>query len=221
MDSRCNSDDRVETAPLLADHDHDFDIDDPIENEPTLPYPCPSSSGSKQQPTIFNLLTRFQARRPRTVVYLLSLLLFTIITSAILVLMPILRLIEDMACHTFYGKPPSEPIDEHLCKVDEVQGPLAYFGGISALLGAIVSLVAALPYGVLADRVGRKPAFVLAYVGVLMAFAWAPLMLKVVRTENLYVLMVGSVFFLVGGGIPTALNSLNAMAADVSSEAEK
>ncbi len=46
-------------------------------------------------------------------------------------------------------------------------------------------------------------------------------MLGVVRTTNLYLVMLGSLFFLIGGGIPVAMNSLTAMAADVSSEAEK
>lgn len=141
-----------------------------------------------------------------------------------LILTPIFRLIEDTACHSFYHLPPTEPIDEHLCKIDEVQGPLAYLGGLSALLGAVFNMVAALPYGLLADRVGRKKAFVLAYVGVLMAFAWAPLVLWLgggTERVPLWVLMVGSVFFLVGGGVPMVFNVLNAMAADVSGEGDK
>ena len=46
-------------------------------------------------------------------------------------------------------------------------------------------------------------------------------MLGVVKTANLYLVMLGSLFFLIGGGIPVAMNSLQAMAADVSTEAEK
>jgi len=72
-----------------------------------------------------------------------------------------------------------------------------------------------------AIRIGRKPTFILAYIGILFAFGWAPLMLGVVKTTNLYLAMLGSLFFLIGGGIPVAMNSLTAMAADVSSEAEK
>lgn len=33
--------------------------------------------------------------------------------------------------------------------------------------------------------------------------------------------VLGSVFFLIGGGIPVAMNSLNAMSSDVSSEADR
>jgi len=61
----------------------------------------------------------------------------------------------------------------------------------------------------------------LAYFGIICAFGYGPFMLGVVQTTNLYILMLGSLFFLIGGGIPVAMNSLTAMAADVSSEADK
>lgn len=70
-------------------------------------------------------------------------------------------------------------------------------------------------------RIGRKPTFVLSYIGIILAFGWSPFMLAVVKTTNLYLVMMGSFFFLIGGGIPVAMNSLQAMAADVSTEAEK
>ncbi|KAK1756986.1 general substrate transporter [Echria macrotheca] len=200
MDS--DDEDRLsfEGQPLLAD-------DDGRDSDATL------------APAEF--LSHFQAQKPKTIVTLLAVLLFTVTTSGMLVLVPIFRLVEDAACHRYYGKPPDEKIDEHLCKVDDVQRPLAYFGGLSAMLSSIVSLLAALPYGVLADRIGRKPSFVLSYVGILLAFAWTPFMLGIVQTTNLYILMLGSLWFLIGGGIPVAMNSLHAMAADVSSELEK
>ncbi len=46
-------------------------------------------------------------------------------------------------------------------------------------------------------------------------------MLAVVKTTNLYVLLLGSFFFLIGGGVTVAINTLNAMTADVNSESEK
>jgi hypothetical protein len=69
--------------------------------------------------------------------------------------------------------------------------------------------------------VGRKPAFLLSYVGINLGFAWGPLMLAVGEVPRPQLAVIGSLFFLIGGGIPVALNTLNAMASDVSSEAEK
>lgn len=61
----------------------------------------------------------------------------------------------------------------------------------------------------------------LSYVGIILAFGWAPLMLGVVKTTNLYLVMLGSLFFLIGGGVPVAMNCLMSMAADISTEQEK
>ena len=69
-----------------------------------------------------------------------------------LIMMPIFRLVEDTVCHRYYKKDPSEKIDERLCKVDGVQSELAYLGGWAALLHSFIGLMAALPYGVMADK---------------------------------------------------------------------
>jgi hypothetical protein len=105
-----------------------------------------------KQPRHLGLASRFQARNPKTIVLLLAILLFTVTTSGMLIIVPIFRLIEDAACHSYYHKDRSEKIDERLCKVDEVQGLLAYLGGWAAMLNTTIGLIATLPYGVLADR---------------------------------------------------------------------
>jgi hypothetical protein len=40
------------------------------------------------------------------------------------------------------------------------------------------------------------------------------------KVTNLYALLLGSLFFLIGGGLPVAINTLNAMAADVNVESK-
>ncbi|KAK0737885.1 major facilitator superfamily domain-containing protein [Schizothecium vesticola] len=196
-----------ETQPFLQRDERDVD-------EPSRPFAGAKRAG--RGPCAAHL----QVQKPRTIVLLLALLMFTIVTSGMLILMPIFRLVEDTMCHRYYKKDPSEKIDERLCKIDGVQSELAYLGGWAALLSSSVGLVAALPYGVLADKIGRKPTFVLSYIGIILAFGWSPFMLAVVKTTNLYLVMLGSLFFLIGGGIPVAMNSLQAIAADVSTEAE-
>ncbi|KAK0624388.1 general substrate transporter [Immersiella caudata] len=203
------------------------EYDDRLEGEPLLPEDEREPEGGGESPAFgaklprHGFVSRFQARKPKTIVLLLAILLFTVTTSGMLIVVPIFRLVEDAVCHSYYKKDHSEKIDERLCKVDEVQGLLAYLGGWAAMLNTVIGLIATLPYGVLADRIGRKPTFILAYIGILLAFGWSPLMLGIVQTTNLYLVMIGSLFFLIGGGIPVAMNSLTAMAADVSSEAEK
>ncbi|KAK3897103.1 general substrate transporter [Staphylotrichum tortipilum] len=205
----------VEAEPLLPATDNDTgDLqEDSINSIPEHEAHKPHSRRG--------LAARFQAQRRTSIVALLAILMFAITMSGMLILIPIFRLVEDAICHVHYGKPLAEPIEERLCKVEDVQKELALLGGVSAMLNSVVGLVAALPYGVLADRIGRKPSFILAYVGIVLAFAWGPLMLVIGPMPNVRLSVLGSLFFLIGGGIPVAMNSLHAMASDISSEADR
>ncbi|KAK0712462.1 major facilitator superfamily domain-containing protein [Lasiosphaeria miniovina] len=208
-------DPRMELSPLLSDPaPADEDSDDPT---PASPSSRASTAGSGPDPG----WRRFRAQKPRSIVALLTVVLFGVTLSGFLVVVPVFRLLEDAICHAHYGVPPDADVDEERCKVGPVQMQLARLSGWGALLSAVVGYATALPYGILADRIGRKPTFLLAYCGIMLAFSWAPLVLALRWTVDLYVVIVGSLFFVIGGGVPIALNSLNSMAADVGTEGEK
>lgn len=85
-------------------------------------------------------------------------------------------------------------------------------------------MLVAFPYGMLADKIGRKPTALLSYVGLAVSFAFTPLMLSQEKgyvRNNPYVLLAGCLFQLFGGGIPVMFAALYAIAADVSSEKDK
>ncbi|GAB1318260.1 General substrate transporter [Madurella fahalii] len=208
-----DEDDRIEAEPLLAG-----------DERASLEVPeihADSNNGFGVKSRRRSITSRFQVQKRTTIVALLAILMFTITTSGLMILVPMFRLMEDAICHAYYDKDRSEPIEEQLCKVDGVQKELAFLGGWAAMINSVVGLIAALPYGVLADRIGRKPTFILSYCGIIVAFAWGPLMLAIGETPTLYLAIIGSLFFLVGGGVPVAINSLNAMASDVSSESDR
>lgn len=71
------------------------------------------------------------------------------------------------------------------------------------------------------SRIGRKPTFALAYAGIVIGFGWGPLLLFFGVAPNMYLVVMGCLFFLIGGGVPVAMNSLNAMASDVSTESDR
>ncbi|GAO16874.1 hypothetical protein UVI_02011950 [Ustilaginoidea virens] len=138
------------------------------------------------------------------IVFLAAVMMFGITSSGMMLLVPIYRLIEDALCHVHYKDDSPGLMDEMKCKVD--------------------TLIVAFPHGMLADRIGRKPTAVLAYGGFAVSSCFAPLMLAGFQhhvRRNPYVLMIGSLWVLVGGGVPVLLNTLYAMAADVSTEQEK
>ncbi|ROT39018.1 MFS general substrate transporter [Sodiomyces alkalinus F11] len=161
-----------------------------------------------------------QPQSPRAVIFTLSFLKFVILGSGLLVMMPMFRLLEDAFCHQHYGKDLAEPIPEKECKVDEVQSRLAYLGGIAAVIASVVTLVSTFPYSILADKVGRKPALLLSWVGVMLGFGWGPAILWFSAQPNVYLMLLGSLFFLIGGGIPTTINVMFSMASDVGSGSE-
>lgn len=98
------------------------------------------------------LLAPFRVRSPRAIILMLALLKFALTCKGMLLMMPLMRLIEDDICHKHYGRDPSELIPEMECKVDEVQKDLAWLGGWQSLIGAVVNMLVAFPYGVLSDR---------------------------------------------------------------------
>ncbi|KAL2270678.1 hypothetical protein VTJ83DRAFT_49 [Remersonia thermophila] len=198
-----------EDAPLLNPFEDDIE---------------PAAPPTRNQPNQYlrdGLARRLQVQNSRTTIVLLSAIMFGVTASGLLYLMPLLRLVEDAICHLHYEKPASEPIDERQCKVDVIQRKLAWLGGAGSALSGVVGLVATLPYGALADRIGRKPSFLLAYAGIFFAFSWGPLMLVIGERPHVHLSLFGSLFFLIGGGFPVAMNTLHAIASDISSENER
>lgn len=97
-------------------------------------------------------LAPFRARSPRAVILMLALLKFAITSSGMLLMMPIIRLIEDHICRRHFHLGQADLLPEMQCKVDEVQKALAWLGGWQSLVSAVVNMLVAFPYGVLSDR---------------------------------------------------------------------
>lgn len=88
----------------------------------------------------------FQAKRPRTIVFLLSLMVVGLAFSGSLGEVPVTRLMEDNLCRRYYstrlhtgnGTAPGDDIDESLCKIDEIQTQLAYLNGWLPMIEAVI-----------------------------------------------------------------------------------
>jgi len=89
--------------------------------------------------------TWYQAKSPGAVVVMLSVILFLLVLSATLAMMPLVRLMEDRLCREHYGT--TEPVDEAKCKVGDVQSQLAWLGGIAGVVDAVVGTSSALGEG--------------------------------------------------------------------------
>lgn len=97
-----------------------------------------------------------KAHSPGTIVKILAAIIFFASGSGALQQMAATRIFEDVFCRQYYaGKmefPLGEPIDEKLCKEDDIQTNLAYLFAVSMSIDAIVGCASALPWGAAADR---------------------------------------------------------------------
>ncbi|KAK7952812.1 major facilitator superfamily transporter [Apiospora aurea] len=90
-----------------------------------------------------------------------------------LVTIPQIQLLETAVCREFLeGAEVAGLLDdngsilESSCKGKEVQSTVAYIIAVGAALESVIGFVGAIPWSTVADRIGRKPVFVLALTGI-------------------------------------------------------
>lgn len=97
---------------------------------------------------------------------------------------PKTRIYETNLCLSYYREHDSSVIDsngsisEKLCKIDAVQQKLAMIFGWQDTFDAIPSILLAIPFGTMADRVGRKWIFAASLLGCELSSAWVLLICK-------------------------------------------
>jgi hypothetical protein len=91
---------------------------------------------------------------------------------------PLMRIMEDIICRRYYesalnaGIDLSLPIPEKDCKGPVVQSELAMVRGWDATFSCIPGLLLAVPYGVIADKFGRKLVLTLGLLGAVLSVVW-------------------------------------------------
>ncbi|GJN80563.1 hypothetical protein PLIIFM63780_004090 [Purpureocillium lilacinum] len=167
--------------------------------------------------------SRFQARRPRTIVALLAFMVFCVSASGTLASVPQTQLLEDNICRRYYDSGVHEAasdgaIDERLCKAAPVQSRLAYLDGWRGMIEAIVGLFMAFPYGALADKIGRKPIILLSLVGFTLSGAWVAGVLALGQAVPVQLVLFSPAFFVIGGGSCVVVSALYSAVSDVADE---
>lgn len=82
---------------------------------------------------------------------------------------PSTRVQEEIICRSFH--PDIANGDDPRCKGDDVQGELAFINGWFLTFTLIPGLVLSVPYGLLADKVGRKFVLNLSILGTVLSVA--------------------------------------------------
>ncbi len=96
-----------------------------------------------------------------------------------------LRLLEDIICSQYYTRKdlnfPGGNIPEKLCKVVVVQEALAELLGWQAFFDGVPGLILAMPYGVVADKFGRRLVLVASMFGLFLGTLWIAFVCKLQR----------------------------------------
>ncbi|OGM41898.1 MFS multidrug transporter [Aspergillus bombycis] len=104
------------------------------------------------------------------------------------------------------------------CKVKAVQGELALINGWKETFEKIPALLVSIPYGALADRIGRKKVLLLALTGCLLCDTWVAIMQGLFpRVFPLRAVWVSGLWQLVGGGGALVISMCYTLIGDVCS----
>ncbi|KJZ77052.1 hypothetical protein HIM_03373 [Hirsutella minnesotensis 3608] len=160
-----------------------------------------------------------RGRSPKSIIFLLSVVVFFMSCSDSLSGVPSTRLLENNICRLYGVRDvTSAPIDERLCKTDELQSELAYMTGLLGTLEAMVGLLVAFPYGTLSDAIGRKPILLLSFAGFALSSAWTALVLAREQTIPAHTILFSPAFLFIGGGRCVTASALYSAVADVTTE---
>ncbi|KUJ23460.1 MFS general substrate transporter [Mollisia scopiformis] len=170
-----------------------------------------------------------EARHKNAIVNLACLIMFMAASSGGFLGIPQARIIEDVLCHKYYdvGKAQmkaldgKDSIDEDMCKLESIQSELAFILAIQSALSAIIGFIAAFPWSLVADRIGRKPVLGINLMGMTLGVIWTVLVLWFSDVFPLQLIWLESAGQLVGGGIPILVALLLSMVTDVTTEEER
>lgn len=156
-------------------------------------------------------------RKGSSVVMLLCAFAFTTMLADNLQPAALIQVLENVICDNYYTTHLPDP---QQCKVTAVQKELAMVRGYQQLVPVFAGLLCTVPYGLLAERIGRKHVLMLYLAGILAAFSWV---LAVCYFRFLPVRWVwfSGAFLFIGGGDPVGSSVLHVMVTDVVEPAER
>lgn len=128
---------------------------------------------------------------------------------------PATRMVEDIVCRSYYDVLISDDIDESQCKEDAIQSKVATIFAIYGALQASIGAAAAFPWGIVADRYGRKRVFSLTVIGMVLSFLWFAVVCAFPQTLPIKAVWFGTSLQVLGGGNAVLSAIVFSMLADV------
>ncbi|KAJ5773794.1 Major facilitator superfamily domain general substrate transporter [Penicillium paradoxum] len=205
------------------------------EDAPFLDSPDPNTPGSAQfhipsRPSIGSRTAEANASAS-AITFRLKLIMFAMILAVEVGFAflegPMVRIMESIACRQYFlDVDPTKigadgQVPEAMCKVGEVQAELAAVKGYHVFFDGTLSALLAIPYGLLADRHGRKSTLVLSLPGFGLNALLTLVILWFSDTFPLRALWFTALTWILGGGPVVSFAIIWTMMADVTNEAQR
>ncbi|KAI0446910.1 MFS general substrate transporter [Xylaria telfairii] len=179
-----------------------------------------------QQDETTSLLPQQQQRptrhSPRALPTIIStaVAILTLNVGSYIALVPTVAILESIICKKFYENTPISPIGDH-CKVEAVQSEVAYINGWKDAFEMVPAILLAVPYGALADRIGRKKVFLLAVLGCFVNDVWIRLVFWFPNIFSVRAVWLGGIGQVIGAGAATLTSMSFVLVADVCSPEQR
>ncbi|KAF7869806.1 hypothetical protein EAF04_004590 [Stromatinia cepivora] len=191
-----------ERSPLIPTHHSD---------DSTISLPSSPSflSSSTSSPPLTTLILYFM------------ILHFLIAFCEMVLVAPLISIFESSLCQSYYNFPETvTSISQHdirleLCKIPEIQGPLATIRGWKSLGDTVPVLLVAIPIGNLGDRYGRRKIMALSLIGVGLSLVEIFVVCAFPKIFDLRWVWLSSFFLLCGGGLYSSAAFMWAMASSL------
>ncbi|TGO47716.1 hypothetical protein BCON_0266g00080 [Botryotinia convoluta] len=157
---------------------------------------------------------------PTLILYFMT-LHFLIAFCEMVLVAPLISLFESSLCHSYYNFPePSLRLDNReiiseMCKISEIQGPLATIRGWKSFGDTVPVLLVAIPIGNLGDRYGRRKIMALSLIGVGLSLVQIFVVCAYPKIFDLRWVWLSSLFLLCGGGLYSSAAFMWAMASSL------
>lgn len=208
-----SSEEVAETSPLLA------------ENRPKSTSQVSVEQITKtDRPWLIHHLSTLKAHFKRwSIVYICGLFVLFVDFGSYFNSPSRLRMIEGATCRRFYRLENALLIDaqgevpEKFCKLDPIQEELAFINGWKGSIDAFICMIFAIPWGVLADKKGRRFVAFISVTGILLNELWYIVVCYCYNTLPPRALFAGGIFLIIGGGPTVVLGVIMGIVADCSS----
>ncbi|KAG4438808.1 hypothetical protein IFR05_005699 [Cadophora sp. M221] len=158
--------------------------------------------------------TLLEAARPlSTLVLYFMVIHFLLAFAEIILVAPLIRLFEISLCVSHYGFPDGG-VPEAMCKIPDIQRPLATIRGWKSMFDTIPVLLVAIPIGKLGDHHGRRKIMAMSLLGVAGSLTEIFVVCAFPQKFPLRLVWFSSAILLFGGGLNSASAFMWAMASE-------